>query len=326
MLKIAIIGGGRIVQRAHLPLLTRLAQVQIIGVAELDATVRQTLHSAYPQLRLVADYAELLPSADAVLVALPPTEYQPILAAFAAGKHVYVEKPMTNTVTAADQIVQAWQQAGTVGMVGYNFRFNPLAQQTAALLQQGALGQIRLICTTFSTTPPYGAWKLRRSSGGGVLWDLIAHDLDLLRYWLKGEFSLLATHLHSYHSEEDNAALLWQTADNVPMQMWAGLHAPFQHRIEFIGAHGQLELDFAISTQVRVRHNSRFQRLLDLLPAPYIGQKLRAVGQEPSYAPAWAAFLQAIAQGTPYGHEFATPADALAVIRQVAYAQDKATR
>lgn len=71
------------------------------------------------------------------------------------------------------EILKAWQNANVVGMIGFNYRFNPLYQATKQAIQSGCLGELVNVRTVFSAagkTRP--SWKLSRKSGGGVLFDL----------------------------------------------------------------------------------------------------------------------------------------------------------
>jgi predicted dehydrogenase len=77
-----------------------------------------------------ADFAELLDAhpLDAVVICLPPALHsRAAVAGFARGLHVYVEKPLAISAGDGRGMLDAWRRAGTVGMVGFNHRFHPLA-------------------------------------------------------------------------------------------------------------------------------------------------------------------------------------------------------
>ena len=91
---------------------------------------------------LVDTYDELLASdaLDAVVLATPHSKHlQQIQAAAAAGKHVFVEKPITLTKSDAEEAIAVCRDAGVVCAVGFNRRFHPAIAEAKALIKDGAL-------------------------------------------------------------------------------------------------------------------------------------------------------------------------------------------
>lgn len=84
-----------------------------------------------------------MPEVEAVVICLPPAlhaEYA--IAAFQAGKHVYLEKPIATNLLDARAVVEAWRKAGTVGMMGFNYCFNGLYQSAKQYVRSGPLGDL----------------------------------------------------------------------------------------------------------------------------------------------------------------------------------------
>ncbi|MCA8986211.1 MAG: Gfo/Idh/MocA family oxidoreductase [Planctomycetaceae bacterium] len=91
------------------------------------------------------DYRELLqePELDAVVIATPDHWHAKItLDAFAAGKHVYCEKPMTHTVDEGRQVVDAWKSSGKVMQVGVQSSSSPVWEMARELIDAGKLGKV----------------------------------------------------------------------------------------------------------------------------------------------------------------------------------------
>jgi predicted dehydrogenase len=149
-----------------------------------------------------ADYRDLLArdDVDVVDLCLPNVLHaEAIAAAAAAGKHIYCEKPLAMTVAESREIVRAVEQAGVKAQLGYNFRFYPAMTRARQLMQVGFLGRVFSFRACFYRSSYINpdkplSWRLRReSAGGGALFDLGSHVLDLV-YWLLGDFeSVLAT-------------------------------------------------------------------------------------------------------------------------------------
>ncbi|MDY5015402.1 MAG: Gfo/Idh/MocA family oxidoreductase [Eubacteriales bacterium] len=85
------------------------------------------------------------PELDAVIVATPDYAHAECAkAVLKARKHLYLEKPMAQTIEDCDALIEAWKGSGTVFMVGLELRYCTLMQQTKALIEAGEIGQIRI--------------------------------------------------------------------------------------------------------------------------------------------------------------------------------------
>ena len=94
-------------------------------------------------LRMLDSYEAALtdPGIDAVVLATPHTQHtDQIVAAAAAGKHVFTEKPLGVNAAAAARAAEACAAAGVTLSVGYNWRFQPALQHIRKLLDDGTLG------------------------------------------------------------------------------------------------------------------------------------------------------------------------------------------
>lgn len=128
-------------------------------------------------------------------ISTPGDTHAPIaLAAAAAGKHIFCEKPLANTLAEARQMAEAVAQAGVVGMVCFNYRRVPAVQLARRLIDQGKIGTIYHWRATYLQSwllsPEFGmTWRMRKEqAGSGALGDLGAHIVDLARF-LVGEIA-----------------------------------------------------------------------------------------------------------------------------------------
>ena len=97
---------------------------------------------------LVADYKELLKRADidAIAVVTPHLLHEEMaIAGFAAGKHVFCEKPLALTAASAERILKACAKAGGVLGIGHERRYEPAMEEMRRLFESGALGRILLM-------------------------------------------------------------------------------------------------------------------------------------------------------------------------------------
>jgi predicted dehydrogenase len=141
---VGVVGCGEIAQIMHLRFLDELPEFEIVALCDLSTTVLAALGEKYRVTHLLTDYTRLveLPEVDAVAICTPD-HTGPALAAFAAGKHVFCEKPLAFDEVEARQLAEASQRSSVVAMVGYTRLFDPAYEYAAGLVD--ALGPIRLI-------------------------------------------------------------------------------------------------------------------------------------------------------------------------------------
>lgn len=131
------------------------------------------------------------PEVEAVSITAPNRLHREIaLAAAAAGKHVWLEKPAGRFPRETADIAAAVEQAGVRSLVGFNYRQAPAVRHARALIESGALGRVdhfRSQWVAAYAASPHGAltWRfLREDAGLGILGDLGSHAVDLAQYLL----------------------------------------------------------------------------------------------------------------------------------------------
>ena len=128
------------------------------------------------------------PEINAIYIATPPDSHQSYtLQAAAAGKPVYVEKPMARNHKECHAMINACEQAGVPLFVAYYRRRLPNFLKVKSLLDEKAIGDIRLVnIKLFKALDPSDGpdnWRiLPEIAGGGYFYDLASHQLDLLDY------------------------------------------------------------------------------------------------------------------------------------------------
>ena len=171
-----------------------------IDIAAVATTRESTARAAAQEIgcaQYSADYRELLalPEIDAVDICTPNNSHHEIaLAAAAAGKHIYCEKPLAMNAAEAADMAAAVARAGVKAQLTFNFRFFPALARAKELMDAGFCGRLfsfrgRYHRSSYIDAAKPMSWRLQREvTGGGALFDLGSHILDLL-YYLLGEFS-----------------------------------------------------------------------------------------------------------------------------------------
>lgn len=134
------------------------------------------------------DLESLLDAVDLVDIVTPSGTHEEIaLAAIAAGRHVICEKPLASTPEGAERIVLAARAAGVRVFPAHVCRYFPEYVEMKRQLDAGRIGRPAVVrLSRVAAAPPPGSWFFDEDAGGGVIRDLLIHDLDLAR-WLAGE-------------------------------------------------------------------------------------------------------------------------------------------
>jgi predicted dehydrogenase len=151
-------------------------------VAEPGDKRRAYVQENYPDSAVTADWHEPLadPEVDAVVVATPASTHFELARAFlAAGKHVFVEKPLAMTTTEADALVALAAAGDRVLMVGHTFLYNAAVRHIKGLLDSGDLGQVYYV---YSQRLNLGQVR----SDVNAWWNLAPHDVSILLYLMDG--------------------------------------------------------------------------------------------------------------------------------------------
>jgi predicted dehydrogenase len=209
--------------------LDSLPHATVAMVADTDAHRLAKLVVNQPWIQTTTLLEEFFRSdVDAIVIATPvSTHFQLAREALLHGKHVLVEKPLTASVTEAEELVALAQEQQRVLMVGHTFEYNPAVNELRKLIQNGDLGKIYSI-------------ELERLNLGlfrndiNVIWDLAPHDLSILLYLLNQK----------------------------PTQIKVQAHAHVQRNIHDI-AHLDLEFDDGMNAHIHVSwlHPSKVRRV-----------------------------------------------------------------
>jgi predicted dehydrogenase len=144
---------------------------------------------------------------DLVDVSTPGDSHAEIaIAAARAGKTVFCEKPLANTVREAKAMLAAVKKAGVVHMVCHNYRRAPAVMLARKLIEEGRLGEIYHYRGTYLqdwiVDPAFPlVWRLRKeTAGSGALGDIASHSIDLARF-LVGEITEVTAALETFIKE-----------------------------------------------------------------------------------------------------------------------------
>ena len=190
-IKMAFLGCGGIAQRHWRGIQTHAPQVQVTATIDIDpdraaGMAEQTGGQPFTSLETALEQSDF----EAVDIMLPHHIHEePTVRAFAAGKHVVLEKPMATTLDACDRILAAAKEAGTVFMVAEQSQYGQAAVKVQQLIRDGAIGEIITAEAFFGgrvgSSWGANAWRYNKAiTGGGICIDGGAHWIRPLRMWL----------------------------------------------------------------------------------------------------------------------------------------------
>jgi predicted dehydrogenase len=119
--------------------------VAVRTVADLDSSKLETVQRRYPAVKTTSDFMELVsdPQIDAVAIATPvSTHFELAMAALKAGKHVWLEKPMTETSLQARKLVDEAERRKLVLLVDHTFIYTGAVRKMAEIVSSGELGKV----------------------------------------------------------------------------------------------------------------------------------------------------------------------------------------
>ena len=193
-IKWGIIGCGDVTEIKSGPAFNKVNDSSLVAVMRRDAGKAEDYARRHgvPKWYIDADALINDPEVNAIYIATPPLQHEAYtITALAAGKPVYVEKPMAVNALAAINMRNAADQYGVKLCVAHYRRAQPMFLKIKQLLEDQAIGDIRFVQLQMFQPPNTAMiassetnWRLDPAiSGGGLFHDLAPHQLDLMVYF-----------------------------------------------------------------------------------------------------------------------------------------------
>jgi predicted dehydrogenase len=262
MLRIGLIGAG-LIGRIHAAAWKQVHGARLVAISDVNEEAANRLATdfeveAFYDAETMIDLANV----DVVDICVPTYLHEQfVVMAVRKGKHVLCEKPIAQSISAADRIIEEVSGAGVKFMVAQVLRFWPEYVAVKKLVDSGELGQVLAVnAMRISEQPTWGKWFQVPELGGSALVDLFIHDLDFIT-WLRGSPKRIYgvgiqadtgawNHVLAMLSYEDGAESLVEASWLMPRGF------PFMTALRVLGVRGCVEVRSRVSGNVEARKDA----------------------------------------------------------------------
>ena len=191
---VAVVGVGSM-GKNHARVFSEIPNVKLVGLSDINEETAREYAKKF-NTEYFKDYRELFDKIDAVCLAVPTSLHHRMAMDFLNhGIHVFVEKPITNMLFEAKEIVDLAKEKDLVLQVGHLERFNPAVIQFKKMLKSPVYIQSSRI-----------GYPSKRNLDIGVIWDLMIHDLDILLTIVKSPVADVQAYGLSLYSKKEDIA------------------------------------------------------------------------------------------------------------------------
>jgi myo-inositol 2-dehydrogenase / D-chiro-inositol 1-dehydrogenase len=184
---VGIVGTGRIA-RVHAAAYRSVRGASLVSCMDVDEATARAFATDFG-LKTVANFEAMIadPGIDAVIIATPNSLHaRQSIAALAAGKHVFCQKPIALDLTDARMVADAAASSDRVLQFGFMLRFTPPLPALRSRVAGGELGELIGSQSAVFGWEPNNEWFYDPRHGGGVILDTLVHFVDLV-LWVFGD-------------------------------------------------------------------------------------------------------------------------------------------
>jgi predicted dehydrogenase len=244
----------------------KIPQVKIKTVCDTSSKVVKKFYNKYPLIPITLDYHEILrdPEIAFVAIATPLTTHF-LLAkqALLAGKHVLIEKPMTQTSNEAKALKTIAEEQKKILMVGHTFIYTDAIQKIKKIISKKSFGKFLYFDSTRINLG-------RLQADTNVIWDLAPHDLSILSWFFDSPPIIIQAQGSSHISKNtiEIAHIFLTYKNNVTAHIHVSWLSPVKMRNILIGGSNQMihYNDIEPSEKIKVYNKSVSLRQTEVTP------------------------------------------------------------
>ncbi|WP_209332769.1 Gfo/Idh/MocA family protein [Lunatimonas salinarum] len=301
-----VLGVGAVCERKSAPAMQKVPNSRLVAVMRRDGEKARDYARRHQVDKWYDDADKLIadPEVNAIYIATPPNAHLELARmAAAAGKPVYVEKPMARTYAECQEMIRICEAAGVPLFVAYYRRTLPNFLKIKSLLESGVIGELRYVQVLMNQpahpdvkSGPNDNWRINPEiSGGGYFYDLGSHQLDFLDYLLGPVKSVraLARNQAGWYGVEDIVSASFEFESGVMgsgVWCFASSEASKTDMTTLVGSKGQISypsfwdtyVDLKMDTGVSERYTFEMPENIQYFLINSIVQELLGQGTCPS--------------------------------------------
>jgi predicted dehydrogenase len=298
-----ILGCARITRRGLVPGILASGTGVLHALASRDPATARAWATEFGVPRGHDSYEALLkdPDVDAVYIPLPNELHRPwVMAAADAGKHVLCEKPLALDAREAGAMVEHCRDRGVHLMEAFMWRHQPRTLDLRRLVREGAIGELRLIRSSFSFPIAAGDWRLDPARGGGALWDVGCYGVNAARFFAGAEPAEVRSIAHVGPTGVDlTLTALLAFPGGVLATVDCSFEQPYRCSCELVGTRGVIEVPDAFLPPAGGRPTARLRSIGSACDSGAASDDVRTLEFEPTdqYAAMVDAFGRSVTAG-----------------------------
>lgn len=262
-MRVGIIGCG-LVSEKHIPYLSKMKGVDIIGVCDLNEVKADECATHFGIRNAFSDFSKMLAdeNPEAVHILTPPHTHKELaIQSMQAGSHVLVEKPMALNLGDAEEMIRAADRNGVFLGVCHNFLFEPIVKTAKALAERGDLGRILSIETFWrifraGSVDRYQKSDWLRQLPGGIFHEVAAHPIYLQMEFirsLKVVSAIGKKYDNSLPGKFDELQVLFDSPTAMATLNISANARPRQVYMRIFGSKMSLHLDLTTNSILKIR-------------------------------------------------------------------------
>jgi D-xylose 1-dehydrogenase (NADP+, D-xylono-1,5-lactone-forming) len=241
-----ILGCARITRRGLIPGIAASQSGSLVALASRDLATARAWTKEFNIPKAYGSYQEVLddPAIDAVYIPFPNELHKPwVHAAADAGKQVLCEKPLALNAGEAVAMVEHCRNKGVLLMEAFMWRHQPRTLELRKLVQSGAIGELRLIRSSFSFPMGPGDWRLDPARGGGALFDVGCYGVSTARLFAASEPVRASAMAHKGETGVDlSLTAQLEFPEGVLATIDCSFEQPFRCSYELVGSRGVIDV------------------------------------------------------------------------------------
>ncbi len=245
-LRWGILGCARITRRGLIPGIFASETGTLHALASRDEAQARAWAAEFDIPHTYGSYEGLIadPGIDAIYIPLPNELHKPwVFAAADAGKHILCEKPLALNAAEARAMVEYCRSRKVLLMEAFMWRHQPRTAALQRMVAEGAIGELRLVRSSFSFVIDPGDWRLDAARGGGALWDVGCYGVSTARLFARAEPASIRAEARFAQSGVDiSLGAVLKFPNGVLGLVDCSFEQPFRCEYELVGTEGVIEV------------------------------------------------------------------------------------